>query len=117
MAEKEYRLRPDQIKQLATGYGGCFATDMITIDGYKVGLMYRQEPDNDLDSGWRFLAGRESQEYMDNPGNLAIYDVNTIANYDSEIIPFLDAPSGSAFERDSESGQFAKVEFDPLEDD
>jgi len=34
--------------------------------------------------------------------NHAIYDVNTIANYDPEIIPFLNAPIGSAFERDSD---------------
>lgn len=71
--------------------------------------MYREEPDFDVDSGWRFLAGVESQEYLDDPKNMAIYDVNTIANYDPEIIPFLHAPIGSAFERDAGSGDFVKV--------
>ena len=33
----------------------------------------------------RFLAGDESEEYLQNPQNLGLFDVNTIANYDSEI--------------------------------
>ena len=34
---------------------------------------------------------------MDNPENLEYYHPNTIANYDPSIIPFLNAPYGSAF--------------------
>jgi hypothetical protein len=83
---------------------------MITVDGCKVGYMYREEPDNDVDSGWRFLAGKESQAYMDDPRNHGVYDVNTIANYDSDIILLLDAPIGSAFERAGGTGRFAPVE-------
>lgn len=61
--------------------------------------MYRTRPYNDLDSGWAFLAGDESDAYMSDTSNHAIYDVNTIANYDPEIIPLLDAPEGAAFIR------------------
>jgi hypothetical protein len=101
MAKKRFALRADQIRPLAEGRGGCIG---------KVGYMYREEPDNDIDSGWRFTAGRESEEYMDNPDNHGIYDVNTIANYDPEIIPFLDARPGSALERDRGSGKFVEIE-------
>ncbi len=62
--------------------------------------MYRLKSHDQQDSGWAFLAGDESDEYMANPGKHAIYDVNTIANYDPEIIPLLDAPVGSAFIRE-----------------
>ena len=61
--------------------------------------MYRTRRHNDLDSGWAFLAGDENYDYMANADNHAIYDVNTIANYDPEIIPLLDAPVGSAYIR------------------
>ncbi len=71
-----------------------------------VGFMYREAGDNELDSGWHFFAGDESDEYCDDPANFAIYDVNTIANYDRDIIPLLEAPLGSAFERDPASGRF-----------
>ena len=100
MSEKQFHLRADQIKPLVSGYGGCFASDKITMEGMKVGYMYRDEPEFGADGGWRFLSGDESQAYLDDASHLAIYDVNTITNYDPEIIPFLDAPIGSAFMRD-----------------
>lgn len=61
--------------------------------------MYREAPRDSIDSGWHFFSGEETQEYADHAENFARYDVNTIANYDSSIIPFLDAPRGSAFGR------------------
>lgn len=97
------------------GHGGCIASDMITVDGMKVGYMYREEPHYDTDSGWVFLAGIESQDYMDEPSNHAIYDVNTIANCDPEILPFLNAPAGSAFARDPGTGEFLEESFQPLD--
>jgi hypothetical protein len=105
----------DQVKSLAEGRGACIASDMITVEGRKVGYMYRQETDTDGDSGWRFLSGRESRAYMDDAGNFAFYDVNMIANYDPDIVPFLDAPAGSAFERQGRAGRFAQVEGEPWE--
>jgi hypothetical protein len=112
---KKFALRADQIKPLAKNRGGCFATDMITVEGRQVGYMYRDEPHNRQDSGWVFTAGRESQAYMDDADNHGIYDVNTIANYDSDIILFLDAPAGSAFERQGPSGRFVQVGGEPWE--
>lgn len=111
MAGKQFKLKPDQIRPLVPRLGGCFASDMITVGGSKVGYMYREGPDFDVDSGWRFLSGTESQEYLDDPGNLQIYDVNTIANYDPDIVPFLDQPVGSAFERQQSTGTFAATDF------
>lgn len=35
---------------------GCLVSDKITKEGYKVGYMYREKPDEGVpDSGWRFL--------------------------------------------------------------
>lgn len=106
---KVFKLAKEQIKPLAEGRGSCFATDMITVEGYPVRFMYREEPDHETDSGWRFMSGFESEEYIVNPDNLAIYDVNTIANYDPSIIPFLGSPIGSAFEKTEESERFEPV--------
>jgi hypothetical protein len=72
--------------------------------------MYREEPDDSLDSGWRFLSGDESQDYLDESGRLHIYDVNAIANHDPDIVPYLGAPVGSAFERRDER-RFVEVRF------
>jgi hypothetical protein len=97
--EKHFKLSAEQIKPLAMGRGGAIASDKITVEGRLVGYMYRTRPHNEQDSGWAFLAGDETDNYMNEPKNHGIYDVNTIANYDPEIIPLLDAPEGSAFIR------------------
>lgn len=98
-AEKRFHLPREQIQTLVFGYGGAIASDRITVDGRPVGYMYRMPSRSPQDSGWAFLAGDEDQDYMDDSSRHAIYDVNTIANYDREIIPLLDAPVGSAFLR------------------
>lgn len=108
---KNFKLTAAQIKPLAEGYGGCLATDRITVDGAKVGFMQRDEPHNPADSGWQFTAGDESDAYMEDGDNHLVYDVNTIANYDPEIIPFLDAPIGTALMRD-ENGAFIEIDYE-----
>ena len=95
-----------EVKNLIDWHGGngegCFVSDMITKEGYKVGYMYREIPDDSVpDSGWRFLAGNEDEQYTDNPDNLHIFAINTVCNYDPDIIPYLSAEYGNAFIRTS----------------
>ena len=114
---KKFRIPADQLKDLARGHGSCIATDMIVVRGKPVGFMYREAPSDDIDSGWRFMSGLESQDYMDEPDNHGIYDVNTIANYDPTIIPLLDEPEGAVFERVPGAANFRPVEdWSPPED-
>ncbi len=108
--QKKFALPKEQIKQLVYGYGGCIASDMITTQGLAVGFMYREEPHNDVDSGWRFLSGFEDDEYMANSNNHDVYDLNTIANYDQSIIPLLESPVGSVFERPEPGAEFVPVD-------
>jgi hypothetical protein len=97
--EKKYKLNADDFVQLVQPMGGCIATDRITVQGEPVDYMIRENPRNEIDSGWQFFSGKEDQDYIDNPENMAIYDVNTIANYDRAIIPYLGLPVGTALER------------------
>lgn len=62
--------------------------------------MYREKPyqNNNPDSGWRFTAGDE--DYMNNFENHGIYQLNTICNYDSDIILLLNSPPDTAYIRD-----------------
>lgn len=114
---QDFALHPTTFKPLAVGFGACLATNMIIVDGQKVAFCYREEPDNSIDSGWRFFAGGESEEYMEDAANAGVYDINTLANYDPEITQFLDAPPGSAFEREGGVGRFVQVyDFEPRKD-
>ncbi|HYF93085.1 MAG TPA: hypothetical protein VD969_12680 [Symbiobacteriaceae bacterium] len=42
--EKQFKLTKEQIRPLVTGLGGCIATDMITVQGFPVRFMYREQP-------------------------------------------------------------------------
>ena len=106
---KNFKLKPEEIKQLITPMGGCLATDKITVDGLAVNYMYREEAHNELDSGWRSFSGTEDQAYVDNPDNTSVYDVNTIANYDQAIIPYLQLPLGAELERVQGTDEFRVI--------
>lgn len=110
--KKTYALSASEIKPIAVGFGGCIATDMITVEGRPVGYMVREPTSRPMDSGWCFMSGDESQEYMDDDSNHAIYDVNTIANYSPDITPFLSAQPRSAFARDPHSGKLVQVPYE-----
>src|SRR5207237_8887934 len=93
MPEKHFKIAGSDMKPLLAGVacrGGCFATDTITVEGRRVGYMYREPPDFPDDSGWRFFSGTESADYLDDPAHTDIYDVNTIANHDAAIVPLPD---------------------------
>ncbi|QZA27273.1 DUF2185 domain-containing protein [Mycolicibacterium senegalense] len=93
MMTKNFWLPPDKIVNgLAPNYA-CYASDRIMVEGAPVGYMYRDG------EGWNFLAGDEDQDYVDDPANLGLYSLNTLANYDRAIIDYLDAPPGAAFIR------------------
>lgn len=56
------------------------------------------------------MAGDESDEYNEDPYNLSIYHLNTICNYDPEILKFLHTKASCAFGRDH-NGVFRREEF------
>jgi len=107
---KTYALKPEDMKPLVAGTGGCIASDRITVDRRPVGYMYREEPDYDGDSGWRFFAGDEDEAYMTVVDHFGVHDLNGIANYDPAIVPYLPNRVGSAFERQPGSRQFMPAE-------
>lgn len=114
---KKIHLPADQIRPLATGLGTCIATDKVTVHGLPVRFMYREDPIGASDSGWRFLSGLESDAYMENAHNQGAHDVNILANCDPSIIPFLNAPVGSAFEKAEGEGDFQPAgDWEPDED-
>ncbi|MDD3139636.1 MAG: DUF2185 domain-containing protein [Lachnospiraceae bacterium] len=87
----------------------CIVSDRISVDGCKVGYMYRNESLDTLNSGWEFWEGNESEEYRMNWGNAESFSLKVICNYAPDIVPYLNEPYGSIFRRD-ESGKFQKVD-------
>ena len=92
--------------------GFCLVSNLISLEGEKIGFMYREELEEDAenDSGWRFLAGTEDQEYVDNDANSKVYEVETIADFDPAIIPYLNYPFGTELERIEGKDEFSIIE-------
>ncbi|WP_177765792.1 DUF2185 domain-containing protein [Flavobacterium sp. I3-2] len=109
-SKKYFKTTEETKSRIVIEMGYCIATDRITIDGLKVGYMYRENPDDAQDSGWRFFAGDEADEYVNNPENIGVFDVNTIVHYDNDIIKFLDSPYETSFVR-NENGVFEQEDF------
>jgi len=110
MTGKTYAFPPrEQVVRLVPHSGGCLATDRIAVDGREVGYMYREAASRPEDTGWRFFAGDESRAYLDNLAHSDVYAVNTIANHDPAILPFLDTPAPCAFQRVEGTRTFSKV--------
>ncbi len=103
-----------------TGPRGCLATDRIIIDGEPVGVICREIPepaDRGWDSGWRIMTADEYDEYVDGGDDsdiddkFAVYDLNTVCNYDSHIVDLLDAPYGACYER-GDDGSYYRFDED-----
>ena len=67
--------------------------------GWKIGYGMRDEPTRAGDSGWYFCVGDEAQEYVNDPGNLELWAVNSTLIYDPALTEFITAPYGTTIVR------------------
>ena len=90
--------------------GYIIASQEVMLLGKPIGYLYREEPDNENDSGWRVFSGEESQEYADDPTNFAMYNASTVVDLEPAIGAILGRDYPIAFERDSDSGEYVEVD-------
>ena len=57
--------------------------------------MYRDEPENENDSGWTFCAGNEDDEYCNDYKNIALVSVHKVYQIDPDIWNYIDNPVGT----------------------
>ncbi len=89
--------------------GYIIASNEVMKNGKPIGYFYREQPDEEDDSGWRVFSGEESQEYVDNPDNFFMYNASTIVKFEPAIAQYLGYEYPTAFERDTESGGFVEI--------
>ncbi|MFM9904892.1 MAG: DUF2185 domain-containing protein [Pyrinomonadaceae bacterium] len=111
MSDKKFAIPKESIQNLVPNSGGCLATDRIMVDGHEIGYMYREDSSRLYDSGWCFFAGDEDDNYANDPNRLGIYLVNTVANYDPDILPYIETPAPCAFEKIAGTKTYKRVVF------
>jgi hypothetical protein len=92
----------------------CLVSNKILAEGCKVKYLMREESlgeyrDGIVDSGWRILAGDESQEYLDDPENTQFVSLGAVLNQDDTFLELLEEPIGAAFEWLDELNRFERV--------
>ena len=92
-------MKPSRSSMVPRGY--ALASQRVAQEGRPVRFMYREAPRDERDNGWVFFCGDEDQRYADNPDNLGVYAVTTIAEIDPSIVPFLSTEPPCAFERET----------------
>jgi hypothetical protein len=90
-------------------WGRAFVSRMIIDRGEPIRFMYREATDRENDSGWRMFSGYESEEYNDDPKNVAVVLLDELAQRDKRVDALLDEPVGSVFERKPGEEDFARV--------
>lgn len=101
---QKFLLSSNEIVRLTDVKGGCLVSNKITMDGEQVGYAYRELPDKNFpnDSGWRFLSGSEDESYLSEPANFNVFELNTICNYDKDILGIINGDIGEAYIREGD---------------
>jgi Uncharacterized protein conserved in bacteria len=97
--------RAEKVRQYAIVSKRALETDHI-------GYCYRETPENNIDSGWRFLYGDEDDEYLSNPTNNEAVYPDDMLSINPSIDVILSAPVNTEFEWDDELEAYVEVVTD-----
>jgi hypothetical protein len=75
------------------------------LEGAEAARVWRVTPEHDRDSGWRAIAGGDSERWLRNPANVAAVMLQTLFFRIPELEWICDGPVGSDYERDDD-GEF-----------
>ena len=93
----------------------ALATARAARGDAQVRWMYRQEPANPRDSGWRVFAGDESDSEANDPENVVIVPLRDLTAAEADLESLFRTPAPCAFERRHDGG-FTAVEYQPPQD-
>ncbi|MGH1428104.1 MAG: immunity protein Imm33 domain-containing protein [Arenicella sp.] len=82
----------------------------------RIRFIFREEPNNDADSGWVFFCGYEPPGYADDSSNFSICPLKSILEIEPELAALVNSPIGSAWEKTPESTEWIQVDNFQYED-
>lgn len=89
------QLKEDFQQKYQDYYKGCFVSKKIIDEGWKIGYFFKDEPVEEHDSGWCFMAGNEDDEYNNDINNIAILQLSEICEMDPLIDQYIGMPVGT----------------------
>ncbi len=76
----------------------CLVSKNITHNLHPIKWMYREEPIEEFDSGWRVFCEEDTEEFINQPENVMPIEFNILANLNPHVVEVYNAPVGADLE-------------------
>ena len=83
------------MKKYVENTGSCIVTKSILNGETKFRWLFREEPLNNIDTGWMAFGDSDNDEYVNDPKNLTVVDLNTLINIEPTILNVYEMPIGT----------------------
>ena len=83
------------MKKYVENVGSCIITKSLLNGETKLRWLFREEPLNNIDTGWIAFGDSDNNDYVNNPKNLTVVDLNTLANIEPTILNVYEMPIGT----------------------
>jgi hypothetical protein len=83
------------MKKYVENAGSCIVTKSILNGETKFRWLFREEPLNNIDTGWMAFGDSDNDDYVNDPKNLTVVDLNTLINIEPTILNVYEMPIGT----------------------
>jgi hypothetical protein len=88
---------------------------VIGVDRDPVLFAYREPPDNQRDSGWRFFGGNEDEAFTSDPNNIALCPLSAFLKLDPSLRVIINSPTGTAWARATKEEPWSPAGTPPID--
>ena len=83
------------MKKYIENAGSCIVTKSILNGETKFRWLFREKPLNNIDTGWMAFGDSDNDDYVNDPKNLTVVDLNTLINIEPTILNVYEMPIGT----------------------
>ena len=83
------------MKKYIENAGSCIVTKSILNGETKFRWLFREEPLDNIDTGWMAFGDSDNDDYVNDPKNLTVVDLNTLINIEPTILNVYEMPVGT----------------------
>ena len=83
------------MKKYVENAGSCIVTKSLLNGETKFRWLFREEPLDNIDTGWLAFGDSDNDEYLNDPKNLSVVDLNTLINIEPTILNVYEMPIGT----------------------
>ena len=83
------------MKKYVENAGSCIVTKSLLNGESNFRWLFREEPLDNIDTGWLAFGDSDNDEYVNDPKNLSVVDLNTLINIEPTILNVYEMPVGT----------------------